>query len=153
MRNLKRSSKVFVGVKEVSMLSRLEAESFSEVRHQQCEWKGGGPSWEKQMACLTQSRRREAERSHLGRCAIHKAKEDYHTATSHVDMSRARSVKKDREIGCYKWGSGRGENRKSSAVMLLFLLKMPFLNIAYISLSTLTHHEVCSLWKKVFCEM
>lgn len=44
----------------------------------------------------------EAERSHLGRCAIRKAKEDHLTATSRVDMSRARSLKKDGEISCCK---------------------------------------------------
>lgn len=49
-----------------------------------------------------QSPRGEAERIYLDIFAICKAKEDHLTATPHVDMSRTRSLKKEREINCCK---------------------------------------------------
>lgn len=77
-----------------------------------------------------------------------KSREKPSHATSHVDMSRARSLRKDREISC-KWACGRRESRNSTDVIQLFLLKMSVLKTAHVSLSAVTHHEVCSLWKKI----
>jgi len=50
MSNLKKSTKMFVGVEEVSTPQWLEAESISAVSHQQHVWRRMGPPWEKQMA-------------------------------------------------------------------------------------------------------